>query len=175
MRNIQQRVIHAPTHQIGALVDQIDSTEDSIWPSADWPRLSLDSGLAPGSRGGHGVIRYSVAEYEPGRRVRFAFKPSLGLDGYHELLITPEGADRCLLTHTVEGTLHGRMKVLWPLVIRWMHQALTHDLFDNAERAATGTLSRGPARWTPSLRLLRRARGLSPVRATPAAGTASLR
>ena len=175
MRNIQQRVIDAPMHRIGVLLDQMGSAEDALWPSADWPRLFLDAGLAPGSRGGHSVIRYSIAEYEPSRRVRFTFEPGLGLNGYHELLITPEGAGRCRLTHTLEGTVHGRMRMLWPLAIRWMHQALTQDLFDNAERAATGTLSQGPARWTPALRLLRRARGLSPVRAAPAAERASSR
>lgn len=169
MRNIQQRFIDAPAHEVGAIFDQLGSGEGSIWPSADWPRLSLDGGLAVGSRGGHGVIGYGVTEYEPGRRVRLTFEPGLGLAGYHELLITPEGPDRCRLTHTIEGTVKGRMRLLWPLVIRWLHEALTHDLLDNAERAAGGRLSRPPARWSPWVRVLRRARGLSPARAASGA------
>ena len=175
MQNIQHRVIDAPAHRIGAIVDELDSSEGSIWPSADWPRLSLDAGLAPGSRGGHGVIRYSVTEYEPGRRIRFTFAPGLGLAGYHELVITPEGPDQCRLTHTIEGTVTGRMWLLWPLVIRWLHEALTQDLFDNAERAANGQLSRPSARWSPWVRMLRRARGLSPARATSDAAPAAVR
>ncbi|MEV7907606.1 hypothetical protein AB0P04_38905, partial [Streptomyces anulatus] len=58
----------------------------------------------------------------------------------------------------IVGTVEGRMAVLWPLVIRWMHEALVHDLFDNAERAATGRMSRRPARWSLWVRLLRRLR-----------------
>lgn len=175
MQNIQHRVIDAPAQRIGAIFDQLDSSEGSIWPSTDWPRLCLDAGLAPGSRGGHGVIRYSVTEYEPGRRIRFTFAPGLGLAGYHELVITPEGSDRCRLTHTIEGTLRGRMWLLWPLVIRWLHEALTQDLFDNAERAANGQLSRPPAGWSGWVRMLRRARGLSPARATSDAAPAAVR
>lgn len=156
MKNIQHRVIDAPAPAMGVLLDRMARDDDPIWPAPAWPALRLDAGLTPGSRGGHGPIGYSVAEYEPGRRIRFAFDPKLGINGYHELVITPDGPVRCRLTHTISGRTEGRMLLLWPLVIRWMHEALIHDLFDNAERAATGRLSGRPSRWTPWVRLLRR-------------------
>ncbi|MEV7013389.1 SRPBCC family protein [Streptosporangium sp. NPDC051022] len=156
MRNIQQRLIDAPAGRLGALLDRAATADDRLWPVPAWPPLVLDAGLTPGSRGGHGPIRYSVCEYEPGRRARFLFDQATGLDGHHEFLITAQGPDHCRLTHTITCTVRGRMRILWPLAIRWLHEALIHDLFDNAERAATGRLSRRPARWSPWVRLLRR-------------------
>ena len=168
MLNIQERRIGAPAERRGELMADLAGPRDRLWPATAWPALRLDAGLAPGSRGGHDRIRYSVAEYEPGRRLRFAFDPRPGLVGYHELLITAEGPDRCRLVHTVAGRCRGRMLVLWPLVIRWLHEALVQDLFDNAEAAATGRPPAHPARWSPWVRLLRRVRGLPPVRREPA-------
>ncbi|PPK97400.1 hypothetical protein CLV92_104221 [Kineococcus xinjiangensis] len=171
MRNIQERRIHAPAQRLGELMAELATPDDRVWPSPAWPRLRLDAGLTPGSRGGHGPIRYHVAEYEPGRRLRFAFDPRIGLDGHHELLIVPEGPHRCRLVHTVAGRCGGAMVLLWPLVIRWLHEALVQDLFDNAELAATGRPPTSPARWSARVRLLRRARGLPATRsrsATPA-------
>ncbi|GGK81405.1 hypothetical protein Ppa06_48690 [Planomonospora parontospora subsp. parontospora] len=158
MRNVQQRSVNASADRLGALLDGVSTADDRLWPTPSWPPLVLDAGLTPGSRGGHGPIRYSVTEYEPGRRLRFSFDPELGLDGHHELVITAEGADRSRLTHTIVGTTRGRMRILWPLLIRWLHEALMQDLFDNAERAAAGRLSRRPARWSVWVRLLRRVR-----------------
>ena len=163
MQNIHQRVIDAPADTLGALLDRVATPDDRMWPSPAWSPLVLDTGLTVGSRGGHGPIRYQVAAYEPGRRVRFTFEPGRGLEGYHELLITAEAPNRCRVTHTLTATLAGRMTLLWPLMIRWMHEALIQDLLDNAERAATGRLSGRPARWSWWVRLLRRARRLPPA------------
>ncbi|GGT10424.1 hypothetical protein GCM10010156_78270 [Planobispora rosea] len=163
MRNIQERTIGASAETLGALLDRVATADDRLWPVPAWPRLVLDSGLTPGSRGGHGPIRYSVSEYEPGHRVRFLFDPELGLDGHHEFTITADGPDRCRLTHIIDGTLRGRMRIMWPLAIRWLHEALMQDLFDNAERAATGTLSSRPANWPLWVRLLRRVRAGRPA------------
>lgn len=162
MQNTHHRSIAAPAEALGALLGKLSTPEDRIWPAPAWPQLTLDKGLTHGSRGGHGVIRYEVAEYEPGCRIRFSFSPELGLDGYHELRITAEGEHGCRLTHTISGTVIGRMTLLWPLMIRWMHEALLQDLFDNAELAATGRLAGPPARWSWWVRLLRRARGFPP-------------
>lgn len=156
MRNVQHRVIKAPADALGMLLDRFASPEDLLWPTPAWFPVVLDSGLAPGSRGGHGPIRYSVSSYEPGRRIRFEFAPGLGINGYHELAIAEEGPDRCRLTHTISAGLSGRMVLLWPLVIRWLHEALLQDLLDNAEIAVTGRLTGLPARWSWWVRLLRR-------------------
>ncbi|MEU7901171.1 SRPBCC family protein [Nonomuraea sp. NPDC049152] len=159
MLNVQHRVIHASAAEVGAIIDRVTSPDESVWPAAAWPPLVLDRGLVPGSRGGHGPIRYHLTEYKPGRRILFAFEPHSGLDGHHELTITPEGPDRCRLTHTIDSATRGRMRILWPTMVRWLHEALMRDLLDNAERAATGRLSGPPARWSPWVRLLRRTHG----------------
>ncbi|MFD9353870.1 SRPBCC family protein [Streptomyces sp. NPDC060031] len=154
MQNFQQRLIDAPAAEVGALLDRLGSPQDLIWPTPAWSPLSLDAGLAVGSSGGHGRIRYSVAAHEPGRRVRFTFAPGLGMTGYHEFLITPEGPARCRVSHTAAGRLEGKMLLMWPLVIRWLHEALLQDVFDNIQRAATHHLPH-PARWSARVRLLR--------------------
>lgn len=40
------------------------------------------------------------------------------------------------------------MRLLWPLLVRWFHEALVRDLFDNLERTVTGRLADPPARWS---------------------------
>lgn len=104
---------------------------------------------------GHGPIRYSVTAYEPGARIRFGFDPAIGFDGYHELRVEPIGPRRGRLVHDVVGRTRGRMRLFWPLALRWLHGALLQDLLDNAQLAATGTLA-CPARQSAWVRLLRR-------------------
>jgi len=136
MRNVQRRSIAAPAERVGELIDGLGSPADVLWPARPWPALRLDRGLQPGSSGGHGPIRYTVAQYDPGRRLRLTFDPSFG-DGFHELRVEPadtEGA--CHLVHELDATLHGRMRLLWPIAVRALHEALVADLFDNAERLA---------------------------------------
>jgi hypothetical protein len=117
--------------------------------------MHLDKGLTVGSHGGHGPMRYSVSEYEPGRRIRFVPDADLGLDGYHEFTLTPSGQDRSLLTHTLDARLRGRMVVAWPLAVRSIHVAVLRDLLDRVELEATGTIKGKPARWSPWVRALR--------------------
>ncbi len=154
MRNVQTRLIDAPASTVGALMDTVAGPDDRLWPKATWPAIKLDRGLTSGSRGGHGSIRYFVSGYEPGRRIRFTFEPATGLDGYHELRVERITKGQCRLVHEVAGRARGWVHLTWPLVIRWLHEALIHDLLDNAQRAATGELPK-PARWSPWVRLLR--------------------
>jgi hypothetical protein len=155
MRNVQQRVVDADATKVGELLDRLASPTDPLWPAPPWMPMRLDRGLELGSSGGHGPIRYSVSAYEPGRRVRLEFAPDLGIDGYHELRIESAGPGRCVLVHDLVGRTHGAMLLLWPTVIRWLHEAVLRDLFDNAELAATGRLST-PSRHSRWVRLLRR-------------------
>jgi hypothetical protein len=155
MRNVQSRSIDAPAATVGALLDRLASADDPIWPARSWPPLVLDVGLTPGSRGGHGPIRYSVADYEPGRRIRFRFDAGLGIVGYHELLVAADGPARCRLTHTVNGRTEGRFRLLWPLAVRWLHEALIKDLFARVDVVATGQAGDMP-RWSWWVRTMRR-------------------
>jgi hypothetical protein len=172
MRNVQQRIIDAPIDTLGALLDSVGGPNDKLWPARAWPPMILDNGLAIGSRGGHGPIRYSVSEYVPGRRVRFGTDPDVGLDGYHEFEFTEIGPERTLATHTINAKLVGSMKLLWPIAIRPLHVAVLRDLFDIAERSATGQVRGKPTRWSVWVRLLRRiARGGSGKRTRGGART----
>lgn len=155
MHAVNERLIGAPATAVGALLDRLADRDDPLWPRGAWPPLRLDRPLAVGADGGHGPVRYAVAAYEPGRRVRFAFTPAFPIDGYHELTVEPVSEHSCRLRDVLTGRARGSMLLAWPLVWRWLHDALMEDLLDRAEAAATG-VGRRPARWSPWVRVLRR-------------------
>jgi hypothetical protein len=155
MHIVHERFIDASADTVGHLLDAAGSDRDRLWPSPAWLPMRFDRSLEVGADGGHGPIRYRVSEYEPGRRVRFAFYPDGGLEGYHELLVQPRGPGRCTLRHVLVGRPRGWMRLLAPIVIRSLHDATVEDILDNAERAATGKVA-NPATWSRWVRLLRR-------------------
>ncbi|GHI02120.1 hypothetical protein AQI88_18220 [Streptomyces cellostaticus] len=152
IRNVHERTIEAPARAVGALLDRLSSPQDPIWPAPAWPPMRFDRPLGVGADGGHGFVRYRVTAYEPGRRVRFDFNPPMS--GHHEFVIEPLGRDRCRVRHTLEVKRRGPMLVGWVLAVRWMHDTVLEELFDNVERA-TGTAP-SPVRWSPWVRLLHR-------------------
>ena len=159
IRNVHERVINASIESLGALLDGLGQKDDRLWPSQSWTPMVLDRPLAVGADGGHGVIRYYVSEYEPGRRVRFTFHPRTGIIGAHELGLDALDDERSRIRHVLIGRTSGAMRVMFPAAVEPLHDAVIEDLFDNAEREATGTVVR-PATWSPRVRLLRRlARG----------------
>lgn len=122
--------------------------------------MHLASGLAPGSRGGHGPIRYRVVEHVLGERVRFAFEPerlSRGLVGHHRFEVEPR-PDGAVLRHVLDAEASGTAMLRWLLVLRPLHDALLEDALDLAERRVTGCASR-PPRWGLWVRALRRVLG----------------
>jgi hypothetical protein len=107
-----------------------------------------------GADGGHGPVRYQVTAYDPGERVEFAFRPPTPLQGVHEFRVDAAGPQRCVLSHVLVGRARGVGVLLWPLAVRWLHDACIEELLDNAELAATGRLAR-PARRSAWVRLIR--------------------
>ncbi|WP_194432235.1 DUF2867 domain-containing protein [Streptomyces alkaliphilus] len=172
VRNVHERSIAAPAATVGALLDRLAAEDDPLWPAPAWPALRLDRPLGPGATGGHGPIRYTVEEYEPGRRVRFRFEQLGG--GYHELSVIPRGADRCLLRHVLDAATPGMELITWPLAVRWMHDAVLEELLDNAQRAAGDVVTR-PARRSPWVRLLHRMLWPRPRAVDPPAAAELLR
>jgi hypothetical protein len=82
------------------------------------------------------------------------FEPRIGLVGYHELHVEPAGDGRCRIVDTLAGRARGRMRLLWPVMFRWLHEDLMHDLFDNVEHDLTGRTAAARARhgiWTRAL------------------------
>ncbi|MEU0005749.1 DUF2867 domain-containing protein [Streptomyces sp. NPDC006314] len=153
IRNVHERTIEAPAQVVGALLDRLSSADDPVWPAPAWSPMRFDRPLGVGADGGHGFIRYRVTAYEPGRRARFDFTPPMS--GHHECVIEPVGRERCRLRHTLELERRGPMVLCWALAVRWMHDTVIEELFDNVERAATGTAG-SPVRWSPWVRLLHR-------------------
>lgn len=87
--------------------------------------------------------------------IRFRFAPSLGVDGTHTFVVVPDG-EGSVLRHELEARTRGRMRLLWPLAVRWLHDALLEDLLDRAEAEVAGAAAR-PAHWSPWVRFLRAA------------------
>lgn len=155
IRNIHERVINAPIESLGVLLDTLGQKGDRLWPSRSWSPMVLDRPLALGADGGHSNIRYYVSEYEPGRRVRFTFRPGTGIVGAHELSLNALGDERSRIRHVLIGRTSGVMRLMFPVMVEPVHDAVVEDLFDNAEREATGLVAR-PATWSPRVRVLRR-------------------
>ncbi|MFF7752100.1 DUF2867 domain-containing protein [Streptomyces sp. NPDC007971] len=153
IRNVHERTVEAPAEAVGALLDRVSSPNDPLWPAPAWPPMRFDRPLGVGADGGHGFVRYRVCAYEPGRRARFAFTPPLS--GHHEFVVEPLGQDRCRIRHTLELERRGSTLWTWILAVRWMHDTVVEELFDNVERAATGTVT-SPVRWSLWVRLLHR-------------------
>jgi hypothetical protein len=138
VQNVHERTLpHSPT-DVGALLGSLASAEDRLWPAWRWPAQRLDGPLAVGARGGHGPIRYTVVEYEPGARVVYEFTAPRGLIGTHGIEIVERDSRRTVMRHTLVGRTAGSMRLAWPLVWRPMHDALIDDALDTAAASLAG-------------------------------------
>lgn len=153
VHNTHERLLPAPAHEVGALLDRLGRPGDALWPAPEWDPMVLDRPVGVGAAGGHGPIRYRVTRHEPGRSVEFAFEPGQGLDGTQSLSITADGPERSVLRYDADARLGGLMRLAWPLAVRWMHDAVLEDLLDRAEAAVGGRPA--PRSWSPWVRLLR--------------------
>ncbi|GAB1640012.1 DUF2867 domain-containing protein [Krasilnikovia sp. MM14-A1259] len=150
--NVHEREFPVPAEEIGRLLDRAGATDDPLWPSPTWPPMRFDRPLGVGASGGHGSIRYRVTGYEPGRRVEFTFVAPTGIVGTHVLEVEPTGPDTSVLRHRLAGRLTGSMRLLWPLLVRTLHDTVLEHLLDNAEHALTGAV-RSPYRYPLRARL----------------------
>ena len=88
-RNVHERVLSLTPAEVGAIVDSLASADDPLWPHDRWPPMRFDRPLTVGAIGGHGPIRYTVEEYEPGRMIRFRFTGPPGFHGGHGFVAEP--------------------------------------------------------------------------------------
>lgn len=160
IHNVHERFLPAAgIDAVGALLDTLGSSHDAVWPRDDWPPMVLDRSLGVGASGGHADIRYTVECYEPSRRVVFRFDPACGLRGTHAFEVGHR-SDGVLLRHDLTARALGMNRLLYPLVIRPIHDAMVEDAFDRVhERLVPGTPR---THWSPYVRLLRRLAGLAP-------------
>jgi len=155
VRNVHARRLAVGTDRAGALIDTLAGADDRLWPHEWWPSMRFDRPLGVGAAGGHGPVRYRVVAYVPGQWVRFRFTGPRGFDGFHEYSVLGDGEDGAEICHLLVMRARGAARVTWPLLYRWLHDAVLEDSMDRAERELTGRVRR-PARWNGYVRLLRR-------------------
>lgn len=155
VRNIHERIITASTEQLGALLDTLASSNDQIWPRERWPAMRFDRPLGKGAVGGHGPIRYFIANYRPGRSILFTFTGPQGFQGQHGFEIERVDDQHSLLRHRLEMVADGKARFSWPLAFRPLHDALIEDALDKAELQLGHTPT--PRTWSPWVHILRRA------------------
>jgi hypothetical protein len=153
--NIHTRDLHASRDAVGAFLDSLASNQDLLWPHDRWPAIRFDRPLQIGAVGGHGPIRYRVEVYEPGRAILFRFTGSSGIHGTHGFEIKDSAPGMVRLEHRLSMRLSGVDLLSWPLMFRWLHDALVEDALDRAEAAVTSQPLQ-ERHWSLWVRFLRR-------------------
>jgi hypothetical protein len=153
--NIHTRDLHASRDAVGALLDSLASDQDRLWPRDRWPALRLDRPLQVGAVGGHGPIRYRVEVYEPGRAILFRFTGMRGIHGTHGFDLKASAPGMVRLEHRLSMCVSGVALLSWPLMFRWLHDALIEDALDRAEATVT-VRPLQERRWSLWVRFLRR-------------------
>ncbi len=151
IRNVHQRRFAAEAATVGALLDRVGSPEDQLWPGERWPKITVPQPITVGDRAGHADIRYVVDEHRPGEALWFRFDPASGLEGRHGLVVELCADGTVSLTHVLEGRAVGKGRIMWPLMIRAMHDQLLEELLDNAERRLPGTVRPIPVAERPHI------------------------
>lgn len=116
--------------------------------------MRLKEGLKAGSKGGHGPIRYTVEDYDPGNFVQFIFSRPSGFHGYHRLEINALETGSTQLRHVIDMETKGTAGFSWAFGIRWLHDALIEDAFDKIEYQFSGVNKVTP--WNFWVRILRK-------------------
>jgi len=154
VRNVHTRVLPVPIARVTRLIDGLASDDDRLWPQDHWPAMRFDRPLAVGAVGGHGPIRYTIEQYEPGHTIQFRFTKPVGFHGCHRFDLEEIDSGRARLRHTLEMRLSAGAMVQWHIAIRPLHDALMEDALDRAELYASGSSTR--RRWSPWVRFLGR-------------------
>lgn len=154
VRNIHQREYPVPAEQVGALLARAAEPDSPVWPPG-WPALVLDRPLGVGADGGHGLIRYRCTEWVPGRRVQFTLVPGSFLTGTHTFdVLDGKWPDSSILRHEIDARLRGMGYILWPVAIRWIHDAMIEAILDRTAVSLghPPVTPARPSRWVTFLR-----------------------
>ena len=148
--NVHVREIAAPAAAVGEILATLGSADDRLWATDIWVTtpVMFDRPLAVGAEGGHGSIRYSVVEYEPGRRIVFEFSPDGGLSGTHGFELEALAPDRCRLRHFLEAETSRWMRPIMPILIGYHERQRTASGWLGQGDGGTG---RGNRHRTPTL------------------------
>lgn len=144
--NFHCRRIEAPAEKVGqGIATLAQGTDDVIWPWEHFDRMEFDGPLQVGSQGGHGVVRYAISEYIPGRLIKFEFNAASGImkgfRGFHWFEVIPLKENLCEMRHMLIVDTGPVLTFLWGLLIETLHDATVEAALAKAELAATGSLS----------------------------------
>lgn len=151
--NIHEREFEADYEQVAKLIDSLSSEDDLLWPNQCWPRMKFDRPLSVGAKGGHGPIGYFVESYTPGQSIKFCFTSPNGFNGFHRFDALKSAQYAVLLRHTIEMKLKGSALLIWPLVIRPLHDALIEDALSTAQASLGVAPERRP--WSKWVKIIR--------------------
>ncbi|MDQ5985358.1 MAG: hypothetical protein CSYNP_01067 [Syntrophus sp. SKADARSKE-3] len=155
--NRHERYFKTKADTVGNILDTLSRPDDRLWPRDTWPPMLFDTGLQPGAKGGHGMVRYEVEEYAAGRRAIFRFDGTgltAGLDGRHYFEIIPRNS-YAILRHVIDADCDFKAWLKWKILIEPLHDALLEDALDRAESALNGCIKR-PAHWSVRVKILRK-------------------
>ena len=134
VKNIHWRKIKRPKNDIVQLFNTLATTNDMVWPQNIWPAMRFKDGLKIGSKGGHGIIRYTIIDFKEKDSITFEFTKPTGFIGTHELRIEAFSEKETVVYHKIKmNTKTIKATFFWMIVIRWLHDALIEDAFDNIE------------------------------------------
>lgn len=145
--NIHSRIINQPKEQVAKLLQTLASKEDMVWPNHYWPAMRFKEGLHEGAYGGHGPIRYTINNYQPGKLIQFKFAKPSGFNGTHTLELSTISAQQTEIRHEINMYTTGISTFSWLFAIRWLHDALLEDAFDKVENYFSGQNKRTPWNW----------------------------
>lgn len=131
--NIHKRIINQPKSALNTILSTLATADDKVWPTKKWPRMKLDKGLQEGSKGGHGPIAYVVEKYIPNQLIQFKFTEPQQFVGMHQFEIKPLNLAQTQITHTIDMDAKGTGILTWAIGVRWLHDALIEDAFDQIE------------------------------------------
>ena len=155
--NIHRRIISQPITTVAQLLSTLATKDDQVWPYEQWPRMKFKEGLKVGSRGGHGPIRYTIEQFDPGKLIRFTFTKPAGFHGFHQLEIRAVDEKHTEVQHTINMHVKGFGIFIWLLGVRQLHDALIEDAFDKIENHFSREIKR--TEWSVWVNILRWALG----------------
>ncbi len=152
--NVHSRIINEPIDKVSRLLDTLATPNDKMLALTKWPAIRLDQGLAPGSKGGHGPIRYTVIDYVPRQSIRFEFSQPKGFVGFHQFEFIALDVNQTEIKHTIDMDAVGMGVLTWFIAIRWLHDAFAEDALDIIENRFID--HKQTSSWSLWVRFLRR-------------------
>ena len=110
--NIHKREIQQSKAEIAKLFRTLSTDNDLMLATDKWPAMKLDKGLSVGSKGGHGPIRYSVADYQPEKSITFQFDLT-GFNGFHRFNINELEPNKTEISHIIDMKTTGLATLKW--------------------------------------------------------------